>query len=143
MRKSVICLVGVLVLAPVTWSQSTEKAIAALENQWLQSQKANNVDLLVPLLGDKFISTSSDGKVTGKSETVAEYKTTKWTSADNTDVKVVVYGDTAIATGTYKGKGTDAGKPFDVAERWTDTWIKMSSGQWQCVASQTSPIKKK
>jgi ketosteroid isomerase-like protein len=142
MKKSLICLAGVLVLATAAWSQSTEKAVAALEQQWLQSQKTNNVDLLTPLLAEKFINTSSDGKVTDKSETVAEYKTTKWTSAENTDVKVAVYGDAAIATGTYKGKGTRAGKSFDVAERWTDTWIKMSSGQWQCVASQTSPITK-
>lgn len=142
MKKSLICFVGVLVLATAAWSQSTEKAIAALELQWLQSQKTNNVDLLTPLLAEKFINTSSDGKVTGKSETLAEYKTSKWSSAENTDVKVAVYGDAAVATGTYKGKGTDSGKPFDVAERWTDTWIKGPGGQWQCVASQTTPIKK-
>ena len=77
MKKVLICVVGMLVLATAAWSQSTEKAVAALENQWLQSQKSNNVDLLVPLLAEKFINTSSDGKVTGKSETVAEYKKTK------------------------------------------------------------------
>ena len=142
MKKSLICLIVVLVLATAVWSQSTEKAVVALEQQWLQSQKTNNVDLLTPLLAEKFINTSSAGKVTGKSETLAEYKTTKWTSAENTDVKVAVYGDAAVATGTYKGKGTDSGKPFDVAERWTDTWIKGPGGQWQCVASQTSSIKK-
>ena len=142
MKKVLICLVGMLVLATAAWSQSTEKAVAALENQWLQSQQTNNVDLLIPLLADKFINTSSEGKVTGKSETVASYKKTKWTSAENTDVKVTVYGDTAIATGVYNGKGTNDSKPFDVHEQWTDTWIKMPSGQWQCVASQTSPIVK-
>ena len=142
MKKSLICLIALLVLATAAWSQSAEKAVAALEQQWLQSQKTNNVDLLTPLLAEKFINTSSDGKVTGKSETLAEYKSTKWASAENTDVKVAVYGDAAVATGTYKGKGTDSGKPFEVAERWTDTWIKGPGGQWQCVASQTSPIKK-
>ena len=141
MKKALICVVGMLVLASAAWSQSTEKAIAALENQWLQSQKTNNPDLLIPLLADKFVNTSSEGKITGKSETVSEYKTTKWTSADNTDIKVTVFGDTAIATGIYNGKGTDSGKPFDVHERWTDTWIKMPSGQWQCVASQGTLIK--
>ena len=51
MKKALICVVGMLVLATAAWSQSTEKAVAALENQWLQSQKSNNVDLLIPLLG--------------------------------------------------------------------------------------------
>lgn len=144
MKKSLICLVGMLVLATAAWSQSAEDAvaIAGLENQWVQSQKTNNVDLLIPLLAEKFVSTSAEGKLTGKSDTLAQYKATKWTASDNTDVKVIVYGGTAIATGVYNGKGTNAGKPFEVHERWTDTWIKMPGGQWQCVASQTSPIVK-
>jgi ketosteroid isomerase-like protein len=142
MKKVLICVVGMLVLATAAWSQSTEKAVAALENQWLQSQKTNNVDLLIPLLAEKFINTSSDGKVTGKSETAAEYKITRWTTAENTDVKVAVYGDTAIATGLYHGIGTNAGKPFEEHERWTDTWIKMAGGQWQCVATQGTLVAK-
>jgi ketosteroid isomerase-like protein len=142
MKKALICAISMFVLATAAWSQSTEKAVAALENQWLQSQKTNNVDLLIPLLGDKFVNTSSEGKLTGKSETVAEYKKSKWTTAENTDVKVIVYGDTAIANGIYNGKGTDDGKPFNVHERWTDTWVKMPGGQWQCVASQGTPITK-
>ena len=56
---------------------------------------------------------------------------------------MTIFGDTAIATGGFKGKGTDAmGKPFDNNnERWTDTWMKMPSGKWQCVASHATPIK--
>jgi ketosteroid isomerase-like protein len=143
MKKTLVCSIGLLLLVTAAWSQTgTEKAVAALEQQWLQSQKTNNPDLLAPLLSDKFVNTSSEGKVTGKSETLAEYKNTKWESAENTDVKVTAFGDTAIATGVYNGKGTRSGKPFDVHERWTDTWLKSANGQWQCVASQTSPIKK-
>jgi hypothetical protein len=40
-------------------------------------------------------------------------KARKWNSAEYEDVKVQVYGDVAIATGGYKGKGTDSAKPFD------------------------------
>jgi ketosteroid isomerase-like protein len=59
------------------------------------------------------------------------------------NVQVTVFGDAAIAIGGFKGKGSDAsGKPFDEHERWTDTWVKMPNGQWQCVATQVSPIKK-
>jgi ketosteroid isomerase-like protein len=56
-------------------------------------------------------------------------------------VLVTVFGDTAIATGGFKGTGTEAGKPFDEHVRWTDTWVKMPDGKWQCVASQGSPVK--
>lgn len=119
-----------------------EKAVAALEQKWLESQKTSNPDLLAPLLADKFVNTGSEGKVTAKAETLALIKTTKFDSAEYTDVKVTVFGDTAIATGALKGKGTDgSGKPFVESERWTDTWVKMPNGQWQCVASHASPAK--
>ncbi len=141
------CLIGLLSLGGAAWSRAqqtggTEKAVAALEQQWLQGQKTNNPDLVAPLLADKTVVTDADGKVLDKDGTLAVYKKTKWDSAEYADVKVTVFGDTAIATGGFQGKGTDAmGKPFAVTERWTDTWMKMPSGKWQCVASQASPLK--
>jgi len=149
MEKTLIwCLLSVISLGSTAWSQDkqtggeTEKAVAALEQQWLKAQKTNNPDLVAPLLADKFVNTSSDGKVTGKAETLKTIKTIKWDSAEYSDVKVTVFGNTAIATGDFKGNGTDAsGKLFDDHERWTDTWVKMPNGHWQCVASQGTPVK--
>jgi ketosteroid isomerase-like protein len=64
------------------------------------------------------------------------------TVLNTSNVRVTVFGDTAIATGGFKGKGTDAaGKFFDNKERWTDSWPKMPNGKWQCVASHTSLAK--
>ncbi len=128
-RTLICCLLGfVLLVSAASQAQKgggTEQAAAALEQQWLQSQKTNNPDLLAPLLADKFVSTNSDGKVHGKAETIATAKSNKYISAENNDVKVTVFGDTAIATGGFKGKGTDAsGKPFEEDERWTDTWVR-------------------
>ena len=141
------CLIGLLSLGSAAWSQAqttggTEKAVAALEQQWLQSQETNNPDLVAPLLADKFINTGSDGKVTGKAETLANAKATKYDSAEYVDLKITAFGDTAIATGGFNAKGTDpAGKPMDTHERFTDTWVKMQNGKWQCVASHGSPVK--
>jgi uncharacterized protein (TIGR02246 family) len=147
MKKTWIwCSLVLLSLGSTGWSQTsdaTEKAVAALEQKWLEAQKTNSPDLLAPLLADKAVFTGADGKVESKAETLATYKKTKWDSADYIDVKVTVFVNTAIATGGFKGKGTDpSGKPFDNNERWTDTWVKMPNGQWQCVASQVSPITK-
>jgi ketosteroid isomerase-like protein len=94
------------------------------------------------LRADKVVVTEADGKVNGKAETLATYKKIKWDSAEYNDVKVAVFGDTAVATGGFKGKGTDASeKPFDERVRWTDTRVKMPNGQWQCVASHASSVK--
>jgi ketosteroid isomerase-like protein len=146
-KSSLWCLLGLLSLATAAWSQSksadgTEKAVAALEQRWLEATKTSNPDLLAPLLDDRFVDTSSEGTVASKAETIADIKASKWDSATYDSVKVRVFGNTAIATGVFTGKGTDAkGKPVEAHERWTDTWIKMPNGQWQCVASHGSPIK--
>ncbi len=141
------CVIALLSLGSAAWGQDknaggTEKNIAALEEKWLQSQKANNPDMVAPLLADKFVSTNSDGKVTGKAQSLADAKKTKYDSVDYEDLKVTAFGDTAIATGGFKAKGTgpDA-KPLDVNEHFTDTWKKMPNGQWQCIATHSSAVK--
>jgi ketosteroid isomerase-like protein len=147
-RTSVWCLVGLLSLATAVPSQaqqtsgSVEKTIGTLENQWLQAQRTNNPDLVAPILADKFVYTDGEGKLDSKAAMLADAKTVKWDSVDYKNVQITVYGDTAIATGEFVGKGTDSsGKPVNDRSRYTDTWTKMPDGKWQCVASQDTPIK--
>src|SRR5258705_12296625 len=107
------CLIGLLSFGSAACSQAqtaggTEKAVVALEQQWVQGQKANNPDLIAPPLADKIVVAEADGKVLDKAGILAFYKKTKWDSTEYIDVKVTVFGDTAIATGGFKVKGTDA-----------------------------------
>jgi ketosteroid isomerase-like protein len=121
---------------------ATEKAIAALEDQWTQADRTNNADLLAPLLAEQFAGTDLDGKVSDRKQALADEKASKTTSADLEDLHVTVFGTTAIARYVYKAKGTDAtGKPYDLHNRYTDTWVKMPGGKWQCVASHGSKVK--
>ncbi len=147
-RTLVGCVVALLSLMVAAQAQDkkmgggTEQAVAALEQKWVDASKAGNTDMLAPLLADKFINTDSSGKVTNKAETLASVKASKWEKNEISNVKATVFGKTAIATGGWVGKGTDdKGKPVDTRERWTDTWIEMSGGKWQCVASHGSTIK--
>jgi ketosteroid isomerase-like protein len=147
-KAGMSCLFASLLVTGAAWAQvaksdeAAEKAVAALENQWLQSQKTNNPDLVAPLLADKFVSTGTDGKLLTKEQMLAAQKQRKYSSVDYEDMHVTVYGSTAIATGVYKGKGTGGGKAFDEVERWTDTWVKMPNGKWQCVADHNTAVSK-
>jgi uncharacterized protein (TIGR02246 family) len=122
---------------------AAEEAVTAAEHQWLKAQQTNNVELLAPLLADKVVETSEEGEVfAGKDAVLADAKGQTWSSAEYTDLKVTVFGHTAIATGTFIGKGKNAaGKPLDVRARFTDTWVKMADGKWLCVATHDSPLK--
>jgi uncharacterized protein (TIGR02246 family) len=127
--------------AQVVAADSAEQAVTAAEKQWLKSQQTNNVELLAPLLADNVVETTEEGKVyAGREAVLAAAKSDNWSSAEYTDLKVTVFGNTAIATGTFTGKGTSAGKPVDARVRFTDTWV-MANGKWQCVATHDSPAK--
>ena len=124
-------------------SSAAEKAVLAMENQWLQAQKTNNPDVLETLLADKFVGTDPRGKIYNKAEMLVVEKATKYSSSETKDLKVTVFGDTAIATGIGKSQYTDeTGKPVNSHSRWTDTWVKMPDGKWQCVAYHGSSIEK-
>jgi ketosteroid isomerase-like protein len=123
-------------------SGPAEKAVAALEQKWAQAQSNNNTELEAPLLAEKYVSIDSDGKVSDRAQAIANEKATKYTTANIDDLKVTAFGDTAIARVLLTYKGTDAkGKALDAHSRWTDTWVKMPSGEWQCVASHGSNVK--
>ena len=81
---------------------SAEKAVTAAEHQWMKAQQTNNTELVAPLLADKIVETDHDGKVlSGKDAVLADAKSTTYSSMEYTDLKVTVFGDTAIATGTF------------------------------------------
>jgi len=148
-RTMVSCALALMVLMVAAQAKEkkmggggTEQAIAGLEQQWVAASKASNAEPIAPLLSDNFSNTGSDGKTIGKSETLEHVKAAKWDTNEISNVKVTVFGNTAIATGDWAGKGTDEnGKAVDTHERWTDTWVKTSGGKWQCVASHSSTVK--
>ncbi len=123
-------------------SGSVDQALTDMEHTWAKASKASNGEALVPLLAEDFVSLDSDGSLHSKADVVARTTKGKWETNDIADLKVMVHGDTGIVTGTWTGKGTDGdGKAVDAKERWADTWVKMPSGKWQCVASASAPMK--
>jgi len=88
------------------------------------------------------VTTNEKGETRDKAATVARAKAKTYiVTATADEIKVIVYGDTAIAIGIETDKGTDNGKDASGRFRWTDTWVKIN-GQWQCVASHASNIAK-
>jgi ketosteroid isomerase-like protein len=117
------------------------QAVSAGEHQWLKSQQTNDSQLLAPLLDPRVVETDDGEVYMGKAAVLANEKSVTWSSVEYTDLKVVVFGRTAVAIGVFTGKGTKAGKPLNVRVRFTDTWMKMTNGKWMCVASHDSEVK--
>jgi uncharacterized protein DUF4440 len=50
---------------------------------------------------------------------------------------VHLYGTVAVVNGVYRETGLKNGKPYQLRERFTDTWIRLGNS-WQCVASHST-----
>jgi ketosteroid isomerase-like protein len=146
-KRSVIA--GSLVLLLMVSGAAVQTAIAspaaqavmAGEHQWLKSQQTNDSQLLAPLLDERVVETDDGQVFMGKMAVLANETSVTWSSAEYTDLKVLVFDRTAIAIGVFTGKGTKSGKTIDVRVRFTDTWMKIANGAWLCVASHASDIK--
>jgi uncharacterized protein (TIGR02246 family) len=134
---------GVMMLSgAVARADTAEQAVIAAENQVTKAAQTNDADLFASLLTENTVSTDEDGTVlVGKAANVADFKEATLTSFKMTDLKVTVFRDAAVATGTYAGKGTYKGKPYDSRGRFTDTWVKQN-GKWLLAADHTSQFKK-
>ena len=146
--RRILLLAGVVVLIASVSSirgraqnmADVEKTIADLESKWATAQKDGKADVVGPMLADRFITIDTDGKLTSKNERLAHVKPGNWDDDGISEVKVIVYGHVAIATGLWTGKGQVGDHKVDIHERWTDTWVHMAGDNWQCVASPQTEI---
>lgn len=143
MKRALAVASVMLAVSTVASAQSNiEKMLMDLEHQWVKASLAGKAEALAPLLAPTFVMVGTDGAMQNKDQYVAFTTKGKWQVSEVSDMKVHVYGDAAVVTGVWTGKGTDgAGKAFDGRERFADTWVKMPDGKWQAVSSASAPIK--
>ena len=113
--------------------------IIALENAWTEAELHNDTDALDKLMADTIVITQPDGSIQTKADTIAYVrdKSNHWDIVVSENMKVHVYGDTVVVTGTYHEKGASAGKRFDNHGFFTDTWMHIN-GKWRCIAGHDS-----
>ena len=92
-------------------------------------------------LADDYIYTNPTGGVADKARMMKEIKSgdMKLESGQDDDVRVRVYGDTAVVTGLWTAKGQHKGNAFNNKERYTAVYVKRG-GRWQVVAEQLTNV---
>ena len=119
-----------------------KRILLQMEHDGNEATVKKDVATLSKLLADDWIGQSPDGIQT-KAQAMAELKSEyqKFDSITLGDMKVRVFGDTAIVTGSLDAKSTYKGKDTSGHLLWIDVFAKRQ-GRWQDVASQTTPIAK-
>jgi ketosteroid isomerase-like protein len=121
-----------------------EKELLKLENEFARAVASNNADALDKLLADDWIIVEPDGGMIDKARFLEVIRSGALSheSMESTDLKVRVYGNTAVVTGLTTSKGKFMGQDFTSCERATDIFVKQAD-RWQCVFTQLTRFTKK
>ncbi len=143
---SLVC--AVLVCASLLLSAQDQSGLSSdgalilsLEKAWNLAEEHKDVHALEQLLSSTLVYTDIDGSFMDRAQFLGSVKNSS-PEEDRfiyEDLKVRVYGDSAVVTGMYHEKGILKGKPISRRGRFTDTWVK-ENGTWLCVASQNTLI---
>ena len=144
--KSVLATTALwLTIVSVSFGQTSKKAEQELlraNREYDEALVRGDVVILQRLYSDEFVYTTPDGEVRDKAHQLAFTRTgdLRLESGQSDDVRVRVYGNTAVMTGRFTAKGKFKDKNVDIRERYTAVWVK-KKGRWQLVAEQGNLIK--
>ncbi len=136
-----------LMLAGTAWgmprreSHNIHKEIESLEMQWRDAEVGNNVSQMDHLLADDYIGISANGTVETKTQELAQRRTgtVRIQSLDITDLKVRVFGDTAVVTSKAELTGVNGQSDISGNYRYTRVYNKRL-GHWKIVSFEASRI---
>jgi ketosteroid isomerase-like protein len=117
------------------------KEIETLELQWREAQLSNDVSVMDRLLADDYIGISASGTIETKAEALALRRagTLHITTLDINDLKVRIYGDTAVVTSRADLEGTNGTSSISGKYRYTRVYNRRF-GQWKIVSFEASHI---
>jgi ketosteroid isomerase-like protein len=134
----VFCLAAFLGSA---WAQNVEREIEKLETERAAAVVKGDVATLDKETSDDYTFISANGQMSDKSQTLNSIKSgdTKLTADDLSDLRVRVYGDTAVVTGKADVKGTVRGQNAPGQILFTRVYVK-KYGRWHSVAFQQTKV---
>jgi Domain of unknown function (DUF4440) len=144
--KSVILLIATaaacfdqtcLAQAPV------EKLLMQMERDWGNAQIKKDYAAVDKILAADWQGIDYDGQIVDKATYMAHMRSEQSTlqSEELSQMKVRVFGNTAVVTGRDTEKSTDRGKDSSGTYVWTDVFV-LRNGRWQVVASQSTTASK-
>jgi ketosteroid isomerase-like protein len=122
-------------------AEDVQDQLKKLETDRAAAVVKGDVEALEKATSDDYTLINMNGQMSDKSQMVSAFKSgrTKLTSDELSDMKVRVYGDTAVITGKADVKGTLGGKDATGQIMFTRVYVK-KDGRWQSVAFQQTRV---
>lgn len=120
---------------------SVEQAIRQVDEERIQAQIHADAVALDRIYAPDFIGIGPSGRVRTKPQVLSDFTSgdLKFQSITTDEVRVRVYGNTAVETGRSTMDGQDKGKTVPRDNRFTRVWVKQQ-GRWRLVANHYSSL---
>lgn len=118
-----------------------QEQVLSSEMELAEAHLKLDLETFENLLHPNYVIIQPGGVMEGKEETLASLRAGGrfWEIARSDDMVVRLYGNTAVVTGRWRGKGVNNSEPFDYAARFLSVWVR-EAGVWRNVAAQSTPI---
>jgi ketosteroid isomerase-like protein len=123
---------------------SAEEQLLRLEKEFTQAIVKNDPEGIERFVADDWIIINADGGIIDKERFLGVVKSGALTHEimESDDIRVRVYGESAVITGLVRTKGKFMGQDFITRERATDVFVRYD-GRWRCVLSQLTSFTKR
>jgi ketosteroid isomerase-like protein len=124
---------------PTGNAASAEQAVQQQDKARIRAQITADTIALRRIYAEDFVGIGPTGVVRNKPAVIADFTSHALTyqSITTAEVRVRVYGNTAVETGRSTMVGQDKGKDVPRENRFTRVWV-MTDGRWQLVANHYS-----
>lgn len=93
------------------------------------------------LLHPNYVIIQPSGVHENKAQTLASLQSEDrhWELAESDDMAVRLYGDSAVVTGRWRGRGRNGNEHFDYRAHFLSMWVR-EEGQWRNVAYMATEL---
>jgi ketosteroid isomerase-like protein len=135
-RRLLIAAV-LVVAASSVFAEDVQEQIKKLEMERAAAIVKGDIATLEKYTADDYVLINMNGRTSGKAQMIEGFKSgsSKLTSDEVSDVKVRVYGNTAVVTAKADVKGTLGGADATGQILYTRVYVK-KDGRWQSVSMQ-------
>jgi ketosteroid isomerase-like protein len=122
-------------------TKTAELELIRLEEEWGRAMVRNDAEEIGRFVADDWTIIGPDGSVSDKAAFLELVKSGALTHdvMEAKDIKVRLYGDTAVITARGVSAGQYRGQAFRVVERVSDVFVR-EDGQWLCILTHLSRI---
>ena len=125
-------------------SSHVEEELLKIENEFAEAIVRNDLEGIGRLVADDWIIIEPDGGIVDRARFFEVIKSGALTHEimESEDLRVRVYGDSAVVTAVTRTRGKFMKQEFSAQERATDVFVKRDE-RWQCVLTHLTRFPKK